>query len=659
MNFRKLLTYLTVSTAAVIPFAGAQNPTILQGSYISNVFGNSNFVLNPNAQTNIANVTTVTATVTRSTTTPLVATSEFNVAIGTANGTATWATRAFDSGMKGQNCEARFSYRGFAATSKVHIKQGANTVASLNLTPATDPRIASINFPCGDLSTATTFQVTDTAILAGTNEIGGIYVGLATNMANVAQAEVVVQAGRNTTQSIGTAATTIIWNTESLDTYGEFDTSTGIFTAKRAGRYEINAAAMFDSVSFATDYRIDFIIRKNNNAVSNQLEQQQVTSTRFWRVQNTAIVDLAVGEDIRVTAGVTSGTRNLFGDTGGEYNRLSIKRFPSSSELVVTPERQNTFAAASWTGNAHFNRSNTTEFTISDGVFATNRTAFGKAEFTTTANDVAIKVPQMPPGTYKIELTAENMRVQQSSAGTLDANCKWYLKDGTNTASAQSVLYGIQYAIEAVSTATQIVKYTSLADRTFTASAQSATTNATACAINAPKIIITPLDQPSNSALYVEGPVKAAATGAAIPAGYVGEMRANEADTCGTSGVYGDGASITVTPGVWRVNLYANLQAGVSVNDFVSWVGPTPGASLTWRASFYNDGWIGGWTLGKVSIAPPVQLIRYDGTNFYRYRNGAWTDAVASATGILYAKRYRDSSACGSLITVLSAERIN
>ena len=97
--------------------AVAQNPTILQGSYISNVFGNSNFVKNPNAQTNVANVTTVTATVTRSTTTPLVATSEFNVAIGTANGTATWATRAFDAGMKGQNCEARFSYRGFAATS--------------------------------------------------------------------------------------------------------------------------------------------------------------------------------------------------------------------------------------------------------------------------------------------------------------------------------------------------------------------------------------------------------------------------------------------------------------------------------------------------------------------------------------------------------------
>ena len=89
MNFRKLLTCLTVSTAAVIPFASAQNPTILQGSYISNVFGNSNFVLNPNAQTNVANVTTVTATVARSTTTPLVATSEFTVAIGTANGTAT------------------------------------------------------------------------------------------------------------------------------------------------------------------------------------------------------------------------------------------------------------------------------------------------------------------------------------------------------------------------------------------------------------------------------------------------------------------------------------------------------------------------------------------------------------------------------------------
>ena len=186
MNFRKLLTYLTMGTAAAMPIATAQNPTILQGNYISNVFGNSNFVLNPNAQTNTANVTNAT----RSTTTPLVATSEFTLSLA-SGANATWTLRAFDGGMKGQNCEARFTYRGFAtATTKAEIVQNSLVVASLTLTPTTDPRIASINFPCGDLVNATTFRIAQTtANMTGTNEIGGIYVGLATNMANVAQAE--------------------------------------------------------------------------------------------------------------------------------------------------------------------------------------------------------------------------------------------------------------------------------------------------------------------------------------------------------------------------------------------------------------------------------------------------------------------------------------
>ena len=174
MNFRKLLTYLTVGTAAVIPFAGAQNPTILQGSYISNVFGNSNFVLNPNAQTNVANVTNAT----RSIATPLVATSEFNLNL-TSGTFATWTLRAFDAGMKGQNCEARFSYRGFAtATSTAQIVQNSLVVAQLVLTPSTDPRIASINFPCGDLANATTFRIAQTTANMTTvtpNEIGQKY----------------------------------------------------------------------------------------------------------------------------------------------------------------------------------------------------------------------------------------------------------------------------------------------------------------------------------------------------------------------------------------------------------------------------------------------------------------------------------------------------
>jgi hypothetical protein len=99
---------------------------------------------------------------------------------------------------------------------------------------------------------------------------------------------------------------------------------------------------------------------------------------------------------------------------------------------------------------------------------------------------------------------------------------------------------------------------TSVADRNFIVRAQklfdSTTGNVGKCSavtFNSDiTITLSPLDQQSNSALYVQGPVKAAATGAAIPAGYVGEVKHSATiPGCGTAGQYNDGASVSLTPG--------------------------------------------------------------------------------------------------------------
>jgi len=557
MNLKKLTTLLFAGVTAATPFAtNAQNPTILQGNYISNVFGQANFVLNPNAQTNVANVTLTNATATRSTTTPLVATSEWNVTVTSANGTATWATRSFDAGMKNQNCEARFSYRGFQATSKAQIKQGANVVAELTLTPsATDPRIASINFPCGDLSSATTFVITDSATLSGTNEIGGIYVGLATNQANVAQAEAIVKASRSTTQSINNATkTTVIYNIESMDVYGEYESSTGVFTAKRSGKYLVQGILTYDLYSWAAGNIAMISVQKNGTDIVESYYTIDSNASSRRSNQINQMVELNVGETLNIATYQTRGSAsNLIGSS--IYNNLSIYRFPSSSELVVTPETQNVWGSAFWTAAKNFSTASTTLAAFSDPVFAVNRTFYGKAESLTNPNDVGLKIPQMPAGNYKIQLSARRIGTQNGHAGTVDFACTFSLQDGTNNWIINTNDYGPLYTSNSTHTGTFVVSYNTVADREYKLYYSAGYARNTNCSMFEPRITITPLDNASNSALYVQGPVKASETGTAIPSGYVFEQTSSNHNFTITNNAAAvqNITSFTLNPGVWMV----------------------------------------------------------------------------------------------------------
>jgi hypothetical protein len=708
MKFLVYLMTLLFSTAV------AQNPTILQGNYVSNVFGNSNFVLNPNAQTNVANVTTVTATVARSTTTPLVATSEFTVAIGTANGTATWATRAFDAGMKGQNCEARFSYRGFAATSIVQIKQSTNVVASLTLTPATDPRIASINFPCGDLSAATTFVVTDTAILAGTNEIGGIYVGLATNMANVAQAEFV--------GSIQWAVTAnCIW-TSTNTAYSNFaadadcddnartvngnltDVSVGqrpAFSATlKPGRYQVIIQGSIQVVNNAaqTDAQSEWRLFDGTSQFgpSQSISAKGTASGVGGIFVPTMVFDFDVATTTSGTfdfqskpTGATLGTTRV--DVRETNLKISVYRFPSSSELVVTPERQNTFGGVKFTGgNSTLFNTVAASTTYANYIDATNwkptsaggtGTYYGKATTTTTTGELGIKIPSMPVGTYRMTLRGNVFPDASAGASGQYAACTVELYETTTTSA-----FGKNYQFTGHGAAATVpgpgdfagqllmdgvFANTSVADRNFIVRAQklfdSTTGNVGKCSavtFNSDiTITLSPLDQQSNSALYVQGPVKAAATGAAIPAGYVGEVKHSATiPGCGTAGQYNDGASVSLTPGIWQVTSQAvlGLTTTSTVTNWIVFTGPTTGNSSTWRVGDLNDYSIAGVSVASVPGITQPLLVKYDGTNLFYFANGSYTGSTASASGTIYAKYFRNhSGTCGALNSSITAIRLN
>jgi len=148
-------------------------------------------------------------------------------------------------------------------------------------------------------------------------------------------------------------------------------------------------------------------------------------------------------------------------------------------------------------------------------------------------------------------------------------SCYWGISDGVqvDVALAQSLTPVQSGSYDAISSVSRQFTYTSTqTNRIFKlivkeASSGGASSN---CAVPASTnrywaMKVTPLNQPSNSALYVEGPVKASATGAAIPAGYVGETisaTTSSSYTASTTlGTFSDitGLSITLTPGVWRI----------------------------------------------------------------------------------------------------------
>ena len=588
MNWKKLLSIgaLTMFSASIATGQGT-TPTIVQGDYISNVFGNSNFIKNPNAKLNNKDVTVSNATVTRSTTTPLVATSEFLVTTSTSTGSATWSTRTFDAGMKGQNCEARFTYRGFSVGSTTaQILQGANVVAQLTLTPSTDPRIASINFPCGDLSSATTFRLQQaTASLTGTNEIGGIYVGLATNMANVAQAtriggfdnlicpgEPLLNAG--STWAAPNLAGTCTGTATGLASAASsnLNTLTFAFNNLPVGEYLfLLPAYVYPTNITSGTARCDGRIRETTlNLIDGQNAfGTGITGTAYsiGQINQFKFTNPTAGNRIfQVEFFRNSGNSSCAGGIINVQQNASLYRFPSSSELVVTPERQNTWAAIRWSnssGTQYQSVVNNTWTSGSSTLFSDSyATAFGKASLT-GANSSQIRIPSMPVGYYRIKYNGSNY-ANTGTATPVFPECRSRIfETSTSTTVSQNAWFGMANVVsDVVSPGLEGVFYNSaVGDRTFRLdiamsspttglasqrcgffSGLNETGATSAGAIGSPWMIVQPLDQPSNSALYVQGPVKAAISNTAIPT-----------DSIGGKVIDATASKTTTVTGTWQV----------------------------------------------------------------------------------------------------------
>ncbi len=169
-----------------------------------------------------------------------------------------------------------------------------------------------------------------------------------------------------------------------------------------------------------------------------------------------------------------------------------------------------------------------------------------------------------------------------------------------------------------------------------------------------------------SSGLYKAGQAPGLTTGATISAGYVGEV-IRASSTAGTNvpaaGQYGDGSSITLTAGVWRIDAAyfidrngATLAAGTVLAHGVS---VTTGNSSTGLVRAINEVLqpIGGsLTASSISVIPISFTVRCDGTTITRI-----DDNTAFGAGTtLYHKVYHDgySAATPQYRDKLTATRI-
>jgi hypothetical protein len=244
--------------------------------------------------------------------------------------------------------------------------------------------------------------------------------------------------------------------------------------------------------------------------------------------------------------------------------RFHLHRFPTSSELVVTPERQNTFAGLKGAGGVVTNSVTSASWTkLTQASGTLTRTTFGKAKVETN-NDYSITIENMPVGNYYISTTGI-FQARSSVAGDTTP-CFFGSADsatgGAQIASMQVVANGdtsIAVQDQFGSTFGGVYNNTSVANRTFFIQAYRAGGGGSCFAYsdtNRPLTIsVIPLDQPSNSALYVQGPVLGAQTGAAIPTSYIGEVLTNIANATNiASGTTRNCGQLTLQPGVWDLS---------------------------------------------------------------------------------------------------------
>jgi hypothetical protein len=152
--------------------------TILDADLVSRIGANRNYVKNPDAYLNIANVS---GSVTRSTTTPISENgkTEFNITNMAANARVSWSSFNVVPGISGQSCELSIQYRGAAlGASLVYRLNGADNSTTPLQSTGSSSSTARIGFTCPiSTDTISVDILNGVSALTGTIEVSSVYLG--------------------------------------------------------------------------------------------------------------------------------------------------------------------------------------------------------------------------------------------------------------------------------------------------------------------------------------------------------------------------------------------------------------------------------------------------------------------------------------------------
>jgi hypothetical protein len=167
------------------------NRTLL-ADYISGVSAPRNYILNPQALKNTANITDADSIVTRTTANAIDGEASFEINADASGELAAFLGAPLKKALHGQACEAEFDYAGPAGLYKAYVQLEGVTVSQeveLIDTSADSAQHVSIIFPCGSSPTdVPSIVIESTDATPGTFQVDNFYLGAARNIGTVAQA---------------------------------------------------------------------------------------------------------------------------------------------------------------------------------------------------------------------------------------------------------------------------------------------------------------------------------------------------------------------------------------------------------------------------------------------------------------------------------------